>query len=225
MESEIPLESFGASLIQQGAEARIYDMMFLQKRTVVKERFSKQYRHPTLDQKLSVSRLKQEARCIARCSKAGIDTPTVYFLDLHAKRLYLEYIEGRTVKAAVHAGALSQPEFAASLSSRIGSTLATMHDENIVHGDLTTSNMMLRAAPADSLALIDFGLAYTSTLLEDKAVDLYVLERAFLSTHPNTETFFEQILAAYAKKSKKAAAVLSKLGEVRLRGRKKLAFG
>lgn len=34
---------------------------------------------------------------------------------------------------------------------------------------------------------IDFGLGYTKPLAEDKAVDLYVLERAFVSTHPNSQ--------------------------------------
>lgn len=48
--------------------------------------------------------------------------------------------------------------------------------------------------------LIDFGLAYTSTLVEDKAVDLYVLERAFSSTHPDAEPLFASVLAAYAQK-------------------------
>ena len=101
-----------------------------------------------------------------------------------------------------------------------------MHSVNVVHGDLTTSNMMLRRAnPAkrrakgdhaatpqgvadaistlsldiskDSLVLIDFGLASVSSLSEDKAVDLYVLERAFASTHPSSEHLFRRILESY----------------------------
>lgn len=63
--------------------------------------------------------------------------------------------------------------------------MAKMHDSGIIHGDLTTSNMMIRQNK--SIVMIDFGLSFNSTLIEDKAVDLYVLERAFLSTHPNTE--------------------------------------
>lgn len=47
--------------------------------------------------------------------------------------------------------------------------------------------------------LIDFGLSYVSALVEDKAVDLYVLERAFASTHPDSEPFFASILVAYAR--------------------------
>ena len=74
--------------------------------------------------------------------------------------------------------------------------------------------------------LIDFGLAYISTLVEDKAVDLYVLERAFSSTHPDSEPLFASVLSAYAKKmGKQWASVGKRLDEVRLRGRKRSMVG
>jgi serine/threonine protein kinase len=112
------------------------------------------------------------------------------------------------------------------MASLIGSQLALLHLADVIHGDLTTSNMMLRPSASgaydlvrcrhlsclasDCLAdrdpetcasqvMIDFGLAYMSTLWEDKAVDLYVLERAFSSTHPGSEGIFETILGAYEK--------------------------
>ena len=79
----------------------------------------------------------------------------------------------------------------------IGEAVGKMHDADIVHGDLTTSNIMIREVysggggistmpKTQEVVLIDFGLATIQTLMEDKAVDLYVLERAFLSTHPNS---------------------------------------
>ncbi|KAF8962910.1 hypothetical protein BDZ97DRAFT_1823370 [Flammula alnicola] len=95
-----------------------------------------------------------------------------------------------------------------TLMSLIGIEIAKMHLADIIHGDLTTSNMMLRHPTSfystDSnlsteLVLIDFGLSYHSTLIEDKAVDLYVLERAFASTHPDSEPMFASILSAYEK--------------------------
>ena len=102
----------------------------------------------------------------------------------------------------------------------VGTEIAKMHLADIIHGDLTTSNMMLRhpsimehcqqlvretsslATPSslNDQVLIDFGLAYTSTLAEDKAVDLYVLERAFTSTHPESEPLFSSVLDAYKTK-------------------------
>lgn len=114
------------------------------------------------------------------------------------------------------------------LAERVGQILAKMHDEDVIHGDLTTSNMLLRRGPEDGeseLVLIDFGLSCISALPEDKGVDLYVLEKAFLSTHPNTEELFEKLLKSYAASSKKSAAVIKKLDEVRLRGRKRSMVG
>lgn len=107
------------------------------------------------------------------------------------------------------------------IMSSIGESIGAMHSIDVIHGDLTTSNMLLRRAndanaSADaskkptslpSIVLIDFGLSYVSTLTEDKAVDLYVLERALASTHPEDEMrekeeerYIEKILLAYSNK-------------------------
>ncbi|RXW17144.1 hypothetical protein EST38_g8711 [Candolleomyces aberdarensis] len=108
------------------------------------------------------------------------------------------------------------------LMELIGVELAKLHKADIIHGDLTTSNMMLRhpstfqspGCPTE-LVLIDFGLSFVSTLVEDKAVDLYVLERAFASTHPDSEPMFASVLDAYSKalKAKEWKTIKSRLDE------------
>lgn len=111
------------------------------------------------------------------------------------------------------------------LLNMVGVEIAKMHLADIIHGDLTTSNMMLRKGSND-LVLIDFGLAYHSTLVEDKAVDLYVLERAFASTHPDAEPLFSSVLASYEKRlGKHWSAIKKRLDDVRLRGRKRSMVG
>ncbi|CAO3644642.1 unnamed protein product [Cunninghamella blakesleeana] len=109
------------------------------------------------------------------------------------------------------------------LADKIGMALGKMHSIEVIHGDLTTSNLMLR--DNGSLVIIDFGLSYGSTMPEDKAVDLYVLERAFSSTHPGTEHLFANILKAYKSHYKQSKPILQKLEEVRLRGRKRSMVG
>lgn len=118
------------------------------------------------------------------------------------------------------------PQCLLDLARRIGQVLARMHDQDLMHGDLTTSNMLLKQ-PLEQLhiVLIDFGLSFVSGLPEDKGVDLYVLEKAFLSTHPHTEAVFEACLKSYGASSKKSGPVLKKLDEVRLRGRKRSMVG
>ena len=113
------------------------------------------------------------------------------------------------------------------LADAIGITLGIMHKQNIVHGDLTTSNMLLQGNPSNNkLFLIDFGLSFFENLSEDKGVDLYVLERALISTHPNTEKLFNVILQAYCRSNDTGSKdVIAKLEEVRMRGRKRTMVG
>jgi len=120
-----------------------------------------------------------------------------------------------------------------------------MHEAGVVHGDLTTSNLMLRPIVTQDLearevsnpdtlsassldgdvVLIDFGLAQQSIQDEDRAVDLYVLERAFGSTHPKTEGLFAEVLKGYGESYKTARVTLKRFEEVRMRGRKKIMIG
>lgn len=221
-------------LLKQGAEAKLYLSTFYDKPCVIKERFKKSYRHPDLDQSLTVQRTKGEVRAMLRCRMNGIKTPTVYFVDMTTYRIYMEQITNSvTVKDYIvdiqskitdHEEAMKilQP-----LGKKIGEILSIMHKNNIVHGDLTTSNILLQGNPDNlDLVLIDFGLSRSEMLPEDKGVDLYVLERALLSTHPNTEALFQHILDSYSSHYGKGSTdVISKLDEVRMRGRKRTMVG
>lgn len=140
---------------------------------------------------------------------------------------------------------IREGEQATELMKKIGRSIGRLHEIGIVHGDLTPSNLMLCPSghpnspsngnagavrpPTSSLrgevVLIDFGLATQSLQDEDKAVDLYVLERAFGSTHPTAENLFQEILRAYGVSYKGAQVVLKRLEDVRMRGRKRNMLG
>ncbi|KAK7392958.1 hypothetical protein VNO78_21408 [Psophocarpus tetragonolobus] len=213
-------------LLKQGAEARVFDSSFVGRRCVVKERFSKKYRHPTLDSKLTLRRLNAEARCVTKARKLGVCTPVLYAVDPMLHTLTFEYVEGPSVKDVfLEFGSRGvDKEYMDNIASQIGDAIGKLHDGGLVHGDLTTSNMLLRNG-TNQLVLIDFGLSFTSTLPEDKAVDLYVLERAILSMHSLCGNVMDQILAAYRKSSKQWSSTLNKLAQVRQRGRKRTMIG
>ncbi|KAI8922790.1 kinase-like domain-containing protein [Entophlyctis helioformis] len=211
------------TLIKQGAEARVFKTDFGGRPAIVKQRFKKAYRHPVLDEKLTARRVVQEARCLHRLRRAGLDTPALYLLDTANSCIYMEFVEGETVRDVLRAGTTTQE--LESIAAAIGTNLAVIHDMDVVHGDLTTSNMILRK-DSRRLVWIDFGLSYSTTLSEDKGVDLYVLERAIISTHPrDAKALFNAIMAAYRARSKNAGPVTKKFEEVRQRGRKRTAFG
>lgn len=142
-----------------------------------------------------------------------------------------EVTDSQTVRDYVVATQTSHPDTAVEklkpLFTKIGQMLGKMHAGKVIHGDLTTSNMLLRGKPEDiDLVLIDFGLSFSEGIPEDKGVDLYVFERALLSTHPNTDELFSEVLESYKQENKKEATdVISKLDEVRMRGRKRTMVG
>lgn len=229
--------------ISQGAEARIYQYHMHGPNDppiLLKHRFSKGYRHPSLDNTLTKGRITGEARMILKCLQNCVQVPGLRYLDTEDGILGLEWIDGKTVKSLLrdngqpgnttHPTKLVDYDWTVDdLMKEIGTQLATMHKADIIHGDLTTSNMMVRWSSSfdrTELLLIDFGLSYISNLVEDKAVDLYVLERAFASTHPNSEPLFKTVLEAYGSHSGKAREqVLKRLDQVRLRGRKRNMVG
>lgn len=232
----------GLVLLSQGAEARVFELpSFLGGRpAIVKERFAKSYRLPVLDAKLTKQRTVGEVRCMLRCAKVGVHAPCVYMVDMQASRIYMERIEGRSFKAFLrdhfNDATRSYTPAAHELADELGKVVARIHNAEMVHGDLTTSNVMVMGEEdgkskaqdvSHRLVVIDFGLGFLQPLPEDKAVDLYVLERAFLSTHPNSEELVDRAMAAYARHSSshQSKAVLKKLEDVRRRGRKRDMFG
>lgn len=173
--------------------------------------------------------------------------PTVYALDEAAGWLAIEWIEGEVVKVRLNEWLRRRKEEGIEegvddgelkeLMGKVGGAVGRLHATGLVHGDLTTSNLMLRPRRKEGeeekedgvldgdIVLIDFGLAHQNAVDEDRAVDLYVLERAFGSTHPRAEGLFSEVLAAYGKSFKMAGQVLRKLEDVRMRGRKRSMLG
>ncbi|KAK8739766.1 hypothetical protein OTU49_003183 [Cherax quadricarinatus] len=226
------LNGMDRELVTQGAEGRLYATEWLGHSVIVKHRFSKQYRHPDLDIYITNERMKAEARALTRCRSYGIKTPAVYDVDFNKSEIVLEkFTDSVTIRNFIYETVKNKLTMDSpvmlNMAERIGKLLVKMHSNNIIHGDLTTSNMLL-VPPYDlsDIILIDFGLSSVDERAEDKAVDLYVLERAILSTHPNTEHFVAHLLATYENTGGESARdVIKRLNEVRLRGRKKLCFG
>jgi TP53 regulating kinase and related kinases len=219
-----PPAQLDRQLISQGAEARIYVTGYCGRMAVVKERFKKTYRLPELDQKLTVKRMKQEVRSYAKARIAGVSVPTLYLSDLVNGRLYMEYIDGGTVKDWLRENRADDEAEALRLAYAMGESVAKLHDKKIVHGDLTTSNFMLRAH-GRALVMIDFGLANTKADMEEKAVDLYLMEKAMHSSHNDAAPLVSEFLRAYKAKSSKSDAILHRLHGVRQRGRKRDMVG
>jgi TP53 regulating kinase-like protein len=231
METAPPVYS-NIELICQGAEARLFRCLYFGRRAIIKERFIKTYRHPDLDNAITLQRLKSEVRLLTRAKQLGINTPSIYHIDSARRTIVMEDLhQARTVKSVIDT--LIQENNTAKLevlAEQIGSTIGRLHQAQIVHGDLTTSNILI--TENDQLYLIDFGLSAhipnKTQMLEALAVDLYVLERAIICTHQKAKHFFSNILMAYKnsiKDEKQRTLIINKYEEVRARGRKRSMVG
>lgn len=133
----------GLKLISQGAEACVYTCEYKSQWCVIKHRMSKAYRHPTLDERLTRERHQGESRTLTRARKLGIPVPTLYHSDPPNGCLIMECVPGPTVKAWLQGGGGDGP-FAAAVAAHVGAAVAKLHASGLAHGDLTTSNMVLR---------------------------------------------------------------------------------
>jgi TP53 regulating kinase and related kinases len=226
----------GFELIKQGAEAKIYTGTFEAKKVVAKERFKKTYRHSDLDKSLTSKRIKNEFKLLDKANKIGIDVPKVYKTDLNTGIIIMDHIENsltckdfifKIVKSTTESSELD--ESLVKIATRIGCIIGKLHSNQIIHGDLTTSNILIKdyEGQESKIYFIDFGLSFISRQLEDKAVDLYVLERALQSTHSlQAIKLFEEILNGYkAEYGANVIQVIDRLEQVRLRGRKRTMIG
>lgn len=213
-------------LYKQGAESKIYSSIYLNQKAIVKERFSKKYRNKLLDQTIRKERTKAEAKAILKCKQGGIATPMIFFLDLNDCKITMENINGQTINDYLSnlKNEKHIDDKLMKLLMDIGAIIGKMHSIGVFHGDLTTSNILKKED--GTLVLIDFGLSHFNPSIEDKAVDLYVLERAFVSTHSYFSHLFASCLDGYKNAyESNYQNVINQFQNVRARGRKRLMFG
>ncbi|MEK6793126.1 MAG: KEOPS complex kinase/ATPase Bud32, partial [Nanoarchaeota archaeon] len=202
-----------SSVIARGAEAIITK----QGSIITKNRIEKSYRHPQLDIKIRKLRTRSEAKILEKAIKI-IPTPKVIGSDETRNTIELEYIPGKKL-----AESLEKTNFK-KVCKKIGNNLAKIHDNNIIHGDLTTSNMILNEKE-NKVYFIDYGLGFQSSRIEDKAVDLHLIKQALEAKHPTIyQEAFKSVIEGYKKQSKTAKQVISQLEKVERRGRYKAQY-
>ena len=198
-------------LIAQGAEAKL----FLEEGRILKERFAKTYRIREIDDKLRGSRTRREAKVLQKLEMINFPAPKLIKSD-DKENILIEKIEGKLVKDVLEKSDYKR------LCAEIGKKAAILHNNLIIHGDLTTSNMIYNK----EIYFIDFGLSFFSEKAEDKAVDLHLLKEALESRHYKIcEKAFKIVLESYKKEAKKSSETLKRLGAVEKRGRYRAKHG
>lgn len=202
------------TVLYQGAEAKICKSRYMNYDVVQKRRITKSYRINEIDDYLISSRTKEEAKLMTEARNHGVSVPTIYDVDLQKGIITMDYLKGKRIKDILND--LSEEE-RAQICKKIGENIAKFHNNDIIHGDITTSNMILMD---DKIHFIDFGLGEINSEIETKGVDLHVLMEAIESTHSKYSNCFDYVLEGYKKELKDDAnLVIRKIEEIVKRGR------
>lgn len=174
--------------IYKGAEANLYH----ENNKLIKHRVRKKYRIPELDKKLRRRRTKREAKLLDDARRAGIKVPKVYETRRDECKILMEFIDGEPLRDIIIE---SGEKETGKIAGKIGKIIAVLHESDLIHNDLTTSNMLLYK---DEIYMIDFGLGVMSKRLEDKAMDMVVLKKSLRAMYPvKFEVIWEGICAGY----------------------------
>lgn len=196
------------NIIDRGAEA----VLIKEGNRIIKRRVKKGYRHKKLDHRLRKKRTRWEARNIKKAGK--VNTPKILNVDEREKEIVMEFIKGERLSEVLNDFDLNKQK---KIIKEIGKAVEEIHQENIIHGDLTTSNMILKN---NKIYFIDFGLSFHSLRIEDKAVDLHLLKQALEAKHfQSWEELWREFKKSYQPKNKQE--VLKRLKKVENRGRYK----
>ena len=154
-------------ILKKGAEADVYISSWNGKKSVLKIRKEKKYRNSSLDTRIRKQRTIREAQIISHVKSFGISTPLIYFVNYKNFSIYMQYVKGKLIRDM-------DEKFIPKTCLQIGMIVGTLHQNGIMHGDLTTSNFILTSK---HLFLIDFGLANRTEKPDDHAVDLRLFRK------------------------------------------------
>jgi len=205
------------TLLKKGAEASLFLASWHGRKVIIKARFPKKYRPAELDAKIRSYRTAHEPQLIHEAKKAGVPTPTIFLVDLKDAVITMEFVEGKQVKQILARVSKKEKQ---ELCVRIGELVGKMHRQGVIHGDLTTSNMILNGE--GKVFLVDFGLGEKNMELEARGVDLHLMKRALQSTHYQfAEECFKNVMRGYSAVlgGEYAEKVFEKIREIERRGR------
>jgi len=201
-------------VICKGAESLIYMSEYEGKKVLVKERIKKSYRIKEIDEKLRKERTRREVNLLRRAREISVSTPQVLHVDEKNHKIIMEFIDGIRIKEFLNS---ANEDKIKKVCFEIGKLIGKLHSNKIVHGDLTTSNMILKDG---KIYFIDFSLGNFSTRIEDFGVDLNLLYEALKSTHFKIlDVCWNSIANGYKTEFKDAEKVFRKMEEIEKRAR------
>jgi len=172
---------------------------------VYKRRIEKRYRVKEIDERIRKERTKSEAKIISEARRKGVPTPIIF--DITDYEIVMERIGGDLAREVINE----------DISEKIGEYVGILHKNGIIHGDLTTSNVIVGMDKI--IYFIDFGLSFIESSTEARGVDVHVFFQSLGGTHELYEQLKESFIMGYKRTFPNASQVLKRVKEIERRGR------
>lgn len=202
---------------QRGAEADLLLSRIDQWKLIIKRRTKKNYRHESLDDSIRRERTFSEADAMHQAKVAGAKVPSIIGIDLQTNSILMTQIEGTVLRDGLDA---MSGRDSAKLFQSLGAQIGRLHSAGIVHGDLTTSNIVVTKSGYPFI--VDFGMSHPSRDPEDRGVDLHLLRRSIMTSHvKNASPLIAALARGYEETAGEAIRRSSwaKVREIARRGR------
>ena len=203
--------------LHRGAEADLSLTTIGPWKVVVKCRVRKDYRNPILDERIRHDRTISEASVIHEAKTAGARVPSIVGVDIENNAIVMTHLAGTVARECLDDMGKSEAQ---KLLRSIGEQIGLLHMAGIVHGDLTTSNVIV--SPSGAPFIVDFGMSRRSVEPEDRGVDLHLLRRSIIASHrQNPSSMMNSMIRGYEETTGKkvAGSTWRKAREIARRGR------
>src|SRR6266436_10428377 len=209
--------NLASTLLQRGAEADLSLTTIGPWKVMIKRRVKKEYRNPSLDKQIRHDRTISEASLIHEAKTAGARVPSIVGVDVENNAIAMTHLDGKAARECLDDMRINE---ARKLLRSIGEQIGLLHTGGIVHGDLTTSNVIV--SPSGAPFIVDFGMSRRSVEPEDRGVDLHLLQRSIIASHrQNPSSMMNSMIRGYEKTTGKkvASSTWRKAREIARRGR------
>ncbi len=203
-----------AERIAKGAEAVIFKGTFLKEVITIKQRIPKSYRHPEIDQRIRLQRLRSEAKVMTSARKLGVSVPSLMGIDLRNFTLILESLDGILLYEKMDTLPVDELH---PIFSNLGTQIGLLHKNDIIHGDLTVFNVLVQ--PEDEPSIIDFGLGRISNELEAKADDILTFYSTLKAIQPASKILFNTFLEGYLSEYQEGKKTYEQMKKIQSRAR------
>jgi bifunctional N6-L-threonylcarbamoyladenine synthase / protein kinase Bud32 len=204
-------------IIRKGAEAILIKSTWKNRQVVYKFRKPKNYRIANIDGIIRSQRTLIESRIMLDLKKNNIPIPPMYEINPSKAYFVMKFISGKRLKDIINKSI--QPQEIEEIFTEIGKIIANIHKLNYIHGDLTTSNILI--TKNKDLFMIDFGLSQYTNSVEDFAMDIHLFKQVLKSTHGDFyEMLYSQFIKGYlSNSSNESQAIITQIEKIEHRGR------